>query len=70
MPLYYAEALNTWDRIDKVGKKIESFSIVIPALKEAFSDFLQRLTSLSASRMKTNSEMRQITFESLAFEND
>ena len=39
------EALNAWDRIGKVGKKIESFTNIIQIPEETFTVFLQRLTS-------------------------
>ena len=51
----------------KIGKKIELFTKVIQGPKEAFMDFLQRLTS-AVNRMIPNSEVRLIS-ESLAFEN-
>ena len=50
-----------------MGKKIESFTKVIQGPKEAFMDFLQRLTS-AVNRMIPNSEVRQIVTESVAFE--
>ena len=52
----------------KIGKKIESFTKVKQDPKEAFMDFLQRLTS-ALNRMIPNLETRQIIIESLAFEN-
>ena len=51
-------ALNAWDRTEKVGKKIESFTKVIEGPKETFTDFLQRLTS-AVNRMIPNPEVRQ-----------
>ena len=39
------EALNAWDRIGKVGKKIKSFTNIIQIPEETFTGFLQRLTS-------------------------
>ena len=62
------EVLNAWDRIGEVGKKIESFTKVIQGPKEAFMDFLQRLTS-AVNRMIPNSEARQIIIKSLASKN-
>ena len=38
-------ALNVWDRIKEVGKKIESFTKVIQCSKKALMDLLQRLKS-------------------------
>ena len=58
--------MNAWDRIEEIGKNIESFTMQGP--KEAFMDFLQRLTS-TVNRMIPNSEARQIIIESLTFEN-
>ena len=68
MDLCHAVVLNAWNRIGEIGKKIESFTKVIQGPKEAFMDFLQRLTS-AVNRMIPNSEARQIIIESLAFEN-
>jgi hypothetical protein len=38
-------ALNAWDNVKESGKKAESFTKLIQAPKEAFTDGLQRLTS-------------------------
>ena len=43
LALCHAAALNTWDRNEEVGKKIESFTKVIQGSKET-THFLQRLT--------------------------
>ena len=56
-PWVYAAALNAWDRIREIGKKIESFIKVMQGPKEAFTDFLQRMT-LAVNRMIPNSEVR------------
>ncbi|KAL6087973.1 hypothetical protein STEG23_022833, partial [Scotinomys teguina] len=61
-------SLNSWDRIEEVEKKIESFTKVIQGPKETFIDFLERLTS-AINRMVPNSKARQTIIESLAFEN-
>ena len=37
-------ALNAWDRIQELGKRIESYIRVKQGQREPFSDFLQRLT--------------------------
>ena len=68
LDLFCTAALNAWDRIGEMGKKIESFTKVMQGPKEAFVDFLQRLTS-AGNRMLPNSETRQIIIESLDFEN-
>ena len=52
-------ALNACDKTGKVGKKIESFTKVIPGPKETFMDFLQMLTP-AVNRRVLNSEHRQI----------
>ena len=49
------------------GKK-KSFTKVIQSPKKALMDFLQLLTS-AVNRMIPNSEARQITIQSLTFEN-
>ena len=67
LALYCTTALNAWDRIGEIGKKIESFTKDIQGPKEIFTDFLKRLT-LTVNRMIPNSEARQIIIESLAFE--
>ena len=59
--------MNAWDRIEEVGKKIESFTKVREGPKETFTDFLHRLTSAINTAIP-NSEARQIIIESLAFE--
>ncbi|ERE89919.1 Gag-like protein [Cricetulus griseus] len=61
-------ALNAWDGIGEVRKKIESFAKVIQGPKEAFTHLLQRLTS-AVNRMISGSEARKIIIETLAFEN-
>ena len=45
LDLCHAAALNAWDGIGEIGKKIELFTKVIQDQKEAFTDLLQRLTS-------------------------
>ena len=52
-------ALNAWDKIEEVGRKIESFTKVMQGPKKAFMDFLQKLTS-AVNRMIPNSEAKQI----------
>ena len=44
LALYCTAALNAWDRIRKIGKKIESFTKGIQCPKETFTYFLERLT--------------------------
>ena len=66
MALCHTAALNAWYRIGKVGKKIESFTKDIQGTKEAFMDFLQRLTSTGV-RMIPDSEARQTIIDSLVF---
>ena len=61
-------AMNVWDRSGEIQKKTESFTKATQGPKEAFIDFLQRLTS-AVNRMIPNSEARQIIIESLPFEN-
>ena len=58
MALLCAATLNAWHKIEKVGKKIESFTEVIQGPEETFIDFLQRLTS-AVNKMIPNSEARQ-----------
>ena len=45
-PLFLSStaALNAWDRIQELGKRIESYIRVKKCQQELFSDFLQRLT--------------------------
>ena len=38
-------ALNAWDQIEEIGKKLESFTKVVQSPRETFMDFLHRLTS-------------------------
>ncbi|MGE9716614.1 hypothetical protein ACQP3F_33985, partial [Escherichia coli] len=64
----HAATLNAWDRIGEVGRRIESFTKVIQGSKEAFRDFIRRLTT-AVNRMIPSSEARQITIQSLSFEN-
>ena len=61
-------ALNAWDRIEEVGKKLEPFNRVIQSPRETFTDFLHRLTS-AVNRTVPDSEARRIIIETLAFEN-
>ena len=68
LDLCHMAALNAWDRIEDVGKKLESFTKVIQSPRETFTDFLQRLTS-AVNRTVPDSEARRIIIESLAFEN-
>ena len=58
LALCSAGVLSAWDRIEEVGKKIESKVIQDP--KETFIDVLQRLTSV-VNRIIPNSEARQTT---------
>ena len=61
-------ALNAWDGIEEVEKKIESFTMVIQSPKETFMDFLPRLTS-AINRTILNSVVTQTRIQSLGFEN-
>ena len=61
-------ALNAWDRIEEIGKKLESFTKVVQSPRETFTDFLHRLTS-AVHRSVRDSEARRIIIETLAFEN-
>ena len=68
LALSHTAALNGWDRIEEVGKMVESFTKNLQGQKETFSDFLQGLT-LAVNKMIENSEARQMIIESLVFEN-
>ena len=60
--------LNAWDKVEESGKRTESFTKNIQGPKEAFTDFLQRLTS-GVNRIVSDSEVRQILIKSLTFDN-
>lgn len=71
MALCHEAALNTWDRVEDVGKITESFIKVLQGSKETLTYlfiYLQRFTS-AVNRIIQNSRARQ-TIESLAFENN
>lgn len=61
------EALNAWDRVEELGKRIEAFTKITQGLKEAFTDFWKRLTT--AVNTVSDPEARQTFIEPLAFEN-
>lgn len=59
-------ALNAWNKVEELGKRIESFTKSIQDQKEVFADFLHRLTS-AVNRMISDPDGRQIIIESLTF---
>ena len=61
--------LNAWDRIQQLGKWIESYTGVKRGQGEPFINFLQRLTKAVQTGV-TDPEARWVLIESLAFEND
>lgn len=65
---YCLAALNAWDKVEESEKRSESFAKIVQGPKEASSDFLQNLTS-AVNKIVSDSEVRQILIESLAFEN-
>ena len=68
MTLCHLAALNAWDKVAEIGKRLEPFSQVMQCPKETLSDFLQRLTS-SVERSMLDPSTRKSLIESLAFEN-
>lgn len=60
-------ALNAWDKVKEPGKSSESLSTIRQGPKEAFTDFLQRLTP-AVNRIASDPEIRQLIIEVLAFE--
>ena len=56
------------DKVEELGKRIESFTKIIQESKEAFTDSLYRLTS-AVDRMISDPDVGQILIESLALEN-
>lgn len=61
-----ALALNAWGKVEESEKRSELFIKIIQDPKEAFTEFLKRLTS-AVNRIV--SEVRQILIEFLVFEN-
>ena len=61
-------ALNAWDRIQKLRKRVESYIRFKEGQREPFSDFLHRLTKAVQIGV-TDPEVRRVPIESLAFEN-
>ena len=66
--LCHTVALNSWNKIQKPGKRIESYTKVMQGPRETFSDFLQRLTKVVHIGI-AYPEDRQVLIESLTFEN-
>ena len=56
--LWQTTALNAWDRIGGVEKKIEPFDKVLQGTKKAFADFLRSLTSAENGKIQ-DSEARK-----------
>ena len=67
-PYEHTAALKAQDRIQKLGKRVESYLRVKQGQREPFSDFLQRLTRAVQIGV-TDPEARCIIIESLAYEN-
>ena len=69
LSLYHKAYLNVWDRIQELGKLIESLTRVklVKRVKH-FSDFLQTVTKAIQIGVK-DPDARQELIESLAFEN-
>jgi hypothetical protein len=63
-----ALALNAWGKVEESEKRSELFIKIIQDPKEAFTEFLKRLTS-AVNRIVSDSGVRQILIKSLAFEN-
>ena len=61
-------ALKAWDRIQELGKGVESYLMVKKGQRETFSEFLQRLTR-DVEISITDPEARHTIIESLAYEN-
>lgn len=62
LTLWHTAALNAWDKIQESEKSTGPFTKILQGLKEAFSEFLQRLTS-SVNRMIAYLEVKQILIE-------
>ena len=60
--------LKAWDKIQELGKKVESYLRVKEDQRQPFSDFLQRLTRAVQIGV-TDPEARCIIIEFLAYEN-
>lgn len=67
LALRHLAALNARDKVEESGKRSESLTKIIQSPKEAFNYTLQRLTS-AVNRIVSDSEVRKIPTESLAFE--
>lgn len=61
-------ALNAWEKIPEPGKPTEIYSKIFQGPREPFTDFLQRLT-IAINRAVSDTNLRQILTESLAFSN-
>ena len=61
-------ALNAWEKIPEPGKPTEIYSKIFQGPREPFTDFLQRLT-IAINRAVSDTNLRQILTESLAFNN-
>lgn len=68
IPPWHLVDLNTWDKVEESQKRSESFTKNIQSPIEAFTNFLQRLTS-AINRIVSDSKVRQLLIESLPFEN-
>ena len=68
MSLCSTAALNACDRIQDLGKRIESYIRVKQSQRAPLSDFLQRL-SKAVQIGVTDPEARHVIIEFLAFEN-
>lgn len=60
--------LEVWNKFEESGKKSESFTKIIHGPKETFTNFIHRVIS-AVNRIVSDSEVRKILIESLAFEN-
>ena len=67
LSLCHKAALNAWDRIPELGKKLESYTRLTQGYGEPYTDFVQRLIKALITGV-TDPEARQIVLESLAFE--
>lgn len=68
LALRHLAALNARDKVEESGKRSESLTKIIQSPKEAFNYTLQRLTS-AVNRIVSDSEVRKILIEFLAFKN-
>jgi len=67
--LCYLVALHAWDKVEESGKRSESLiKIIWDPKKPSLIFFLKRLTS-GVNRIVSDSEVRKILMESLAFKN-